>query len=347
MQLDERFDDLVASLAGFHNTWLVYLGVELGMFTHLRAAGPAGLTTVELAEATGCRPEAIEVWAWAADAHELATLEGDRLTVDENTAIVLLDEQRPEFLGGQFVHSVTASLDWGGMLDFFRTGRPIADRPDRYRVSIERLTVQDIAVFFQEVLAELPQLVADLARGGRVVDIHCGGGRWLIAMARRFPALQLVGVEFEPDSVMRARANVEAAGPVRPDRDPPGRVSRPGPAGEYDLAYFQYAIHQLADPAAALRAAWGVAPTRRPDRRPRLAAAVNDGGVPDAPRRADRRRPARRAVPGHGARRRASSSAHGSPRPELPEPLLIDLPSGASVFVGRERPTPRPPVPTR
>jgi hypothetical protein len=98
MQLDERFDDLVASLAGFHNTWLVYLGVELGIFTHLRAAGAEGLTTAELAEATGCRPEAIEVWAWAADAHELATLEGDRLTVDENTAIVLLDEQRPDSL---------------------------------------------------------------------------------------------------------------------------------------------------------------------------------------------------------------------------------------------------------
>ncbi len=256
MQLDERFDDLVASLAGFHNTWLVYLGIELGLFAHLRAAGAVGLTTEELAAAAGCRPEAIEIWAWAADAHELATLDGDRLTVDEETAVVLLEEQRPEYLGGQFVHSITASLDWGGMLDFFRTGRRIAERPDRYRESIERLTVQDIAVFFQEVLAELPQLVADLARGGRVVDIHCGGGRWLIAMARRFPALQLVGVEFEPDSVMRARANVEAAHLSDRIAIRKADVSRPGSASEYDLAYFQYALHQLIDPVAALRAAW-------------------------------------------------------------------------------------------
>ena len=68
----------------------------------------------------------------------------------------------------------------------------------------------------------MPQLVADLSAGGRVVDIHCGGGRWLIAMARRFPALELVGVEFEPDSVARAKANVAAAG-LGSDRDPPGR----------------------------------------------------------------------------------------------------------------------------
>ena len=69
------------------------------------------------------------------------------------------------------------------MEDFFRTGQPITERPDRYRMAIERLTRQDIAVFFQEVLAAMPQLVADLSRGGRVVDIHCGGGRWLVAMA--------------------------------------------------------------------------------------------------------------------------------------------------------------------
>ena len=139
-------------------------------------------------------------------------LEDGRLTIDHDVAVVLLDEGRPEYLGGQFVHAAVASLDWGGMVEFFRSGRPIGTRPDRYRVAIERLTAQDIAVFFQEALAELPQLVAELSRGGRVVDVHCGGGRWLIAMARRFPALELVGIEFEPDSADRARANVAAAG---------------------------------------------------------------------------------------------------------------------------------------
>ncbi len=114
------------------------------------------------------------------------------------------------------------------MLDFFRTGEPVRDRPDRYRIAIERLTAQDIAVFFQEALAALPQLVADLARGGRVVDVHCGGGRWLIAMARRFPELELVGVEFEADSVVRARANIEAAGLADRIR-PSGTPASPSP----------------------------------------------------------------------------------------------------------------------
>ena len=255
MRHDDRFDDLVASLGGFYRSWLVYLGLELGLFARLAAAGRSGMTPAELAAATRTHPEAIEVWAWAADAHDLANFEGGRLVVDHDVATILLDAGRPEFLGGQFIHAVVASLDWDRMVSFFRTGEPFRDRPDRYRAAIERLTVQDVAVFFQEALAALPQLVADLSRGGRVLDVHSGGGRWLIAMAQRFPSLQLVGVEFEADSVARARANVSAAGLADRITIQHGDVTAPGHAGEFDLAYFQYALHSLPDPARALAAA--------------------------------------------------------------------------------------------
>ncbi len=256
MRLDDRFDDLVAGLGGFYRSWLVHLGIELGLFAALRDAGGAGLAPSELAAASRAQAEPIEVWAWAADAHGLARFEDGRVTVEPEVAAILLDDQLPEFLGGQFTHAVVASMDWHAMADFFRTGRPFRDRPDRYRAAIERLTVQDVAVFFQEALGALPQLVADLARGGRVLDVHCGGGRWLIAMARRFPAIDLVGVEFEADSVARARANVAAAGLTQRIEIEHGDVEAPGHDGEFDLAYFQYALHALPDPPAALAAAW-------------------------------------------------------------------------------------------
>jgi len=336
MTLDDRFDDLVASLAGFHSAWLVYLGLELGLFVELRGAGEAGLTSAALANATGCRAEAIETWAWAADAHGLATLEGDRLRLDADTAVVLLEEQRPEYLGGQFVHSVIASLDWGGMLGFFRSGTPIPSRPDRYRTSIERLTVQDVAVFFQEVLAALPQLAADLGQGGRVIDIHCGGGRWLIAMARRFPSLDLVGVEAEPDSVARARAHVVEAGlGDRIEIRETGVTDLGG--GPYVLAYFQYALHQLRDPAAALATAWeALAPGGR--------IVVLDWPLPASPDefrtrhgeliagvQLDELYQGTALVTRDGFRAWFAAA-------RLPEPTIVDLPSGASAIV-LERPS--------
>jgi len=256
MRVDDRFDDLVSSLGGFYRTWYAYVGLELGLFQRLRDAGAGGLTTDELATRTGTQPRLVRDWAWGADAHDLVRNDAGRLSIAEDVAVVLLDADRSEYLGGQFLHAATGSLDFGQLSDLFRTGTPVPSRPDRYRAAIERLTVQDIAVFFQELLATLPQLVVHLQPGARILDVHCGGGRWLIAMARRFAGTRLVGVEFEPDSVARARANVAAA--VLTDRITieQGDVSSVGHTGEFDLAYFQYALHQLGDPPAALRSAW-------------------------------------------------------------------------------------------
>src|SRR3954454_7319378 len=336
MPIDERFDDLVASLGGFHRTWLVYIGIELGLFDQIRGAGAAGLAPDELAARAGCQPPAIQAWSWAADAHDLVTLQDDRLTIDEEVAIVLLDANRPEYLGGQFIHAAVASLDWGGMIDFFRTGQGITARPDRYRAAIERLTAQDIAVFFQEALADLPQLVADLSRGGRVVDVHCGGGRWLVAMARRFPQLQLVGVEFEPDSVARARATIEAEGLTDRIEIRAARATDPGHSAEYDLAYFQYALHQLTDAPRVLAAAWAAL-------RPGGRILVLDWPLPSA---ADEFRTRHGEIiagvqldelyQGTALATREQFLAWFSDA-GLPEPSAIDLPSGASVFLA-ERP---------
>ena len=329
---DDRYDDLISSLGGFYRSWLVDLGIELGLFARVRAAGAAGVSTADLAGATQTHPEAVEAWAWASDAHELTTFEDGRVTMDEDVAAILLEDDRAGFLGGQFVHAVVASMDWGAMPDFFRTGAPIRDRPARYREAIEVLTRQDIAVFFQEVLAALPQLVADLARGGRVVDIHCGGGRWLVAMARRFPALELVGVEFEADSVARARATVAQEGLSGRIDIREGKATEPGSVGEYDLAYFQYSLHQLDDPPQVLRAAWAAL-------RPGGRLLVLDWPLPSGPEEFRTR---------HGeiiAGVQLDELFQGTalaPRERfvgwfveagLPEPQMIDLPSGATVLL--------------
>ncbi len=260
----DRFEELAASVGGFYRSWVIYLGLELGLFATVRAAGPVGLTVPELAATAGCRHEPIEAWVRAAHAGDVIRLEAGRASVPDDVASVLLDDTHPEYLGGQFVVAVASSLDYAGLTDFFRTGHPISERPPRFHRAIEAVTVQDIAVFFQEGLAELPDLAASLTRGGRILDVACGGGKWLIAMALRFPMTALAGVEFEPDSVARALRRVSEAGlddririDARPIPDMPYRA-------EFDLVYLQDALHELPDPVASLRAAWAaVAPGGR------------------------------------------------------------------------------------
>lgn len=260
----DRFEELAASVGGFYRSWVIYLGLELGLFEAIRAGGRTGVTADELAAATGSQAEPVTAWLRAAHAGDLVGLDNDRATLADDVAAVLLDDTHPEYLGGQFVVAVVSSLDYAGLVEFFRTGRTIGERPPRFHRAIESVTVQDIAVFFQEGLAELPDLAAALTRGGRVLDVACGGGRWLIAIARRFPDTQLVGVEFEPDSVARAMSHVTEAGlgdrirvEARTIPDMPFR-------SEFDLVYLQDALHELPDPGPSLGAAWAaVAPGGR------------------------------------------------------------------------------------
>lgn len=332
MRLDDRFDDLVASLRGFYRTWYVFTGLELGLFDALRDAGTIGLTASELGAKTGVEPALAGRWAWGADAFALVETVDGRIRIPGDVATILLDADRPEFLGGQFQFAAVGSLDYDQLPDVFRTGKPMRSRPDRYRVAIERLTVQDVAVFFEEVLGAFPQLVADLQPGRRVIDVHSGGGRWLIAMARRFPGLQLTGVEYEPDSVDRARANVAAAGLADRISVEQGSMLSIGHVAEADLVYFQYALHQLPDPVGTLRSAW---------------AAVRPGGwlvaldwyLPTDP---DELRAAHgELIAGvqldeavQGTRLVTESEALGwFAAAGLPVPELVDLPSGASAIV--------------
>jgi SAM-dependent methyltransferase len=256
MRVDDRFDDLVTSLGGFYRTWYVYVGLELGLFGRLRDAGSNGLTADELAQRTGTEPRLVHDWSWGADAHDLVAIDAGRITIPEDIAVVLLDADRSEYLGGQFLHAAIGSLDYGHLLEVFRSGTPVEGRPDRYRAAIERLTVQDIAVFFQEGLAALPDLASRLARGGRILDVACGGGKWLIAVAARFPNTELVGVEFEPDSVARAVRHVTEAGLEDRIRIEARDIPSMPFAAEFDLVYMQDALHEMPDPTASLRAAW-------------------------------------------------------------------------------------------
>ncbi len=332
MRLDDRFDDLVGSLRGFYRTWYVFTGLELGLFDALHDSGTRGLTAVELAARTGVEPSLAGRWAWGADAFSLVETVDGRIRIPGDVAAILLDAHRPEFLGGQFQFAAVSSLDYDRLPDVFRTGTSVLSRPDRYRVAIERLTVQDVAVFFEEVLGAFPQLVADLRPGARAIDVHSGGGRWLIAMARRFPGLLLTGVEFEPDSVNRARANVADAGLADRIAVEQGSMLSVGHVAEADLVYFQYALHQLPDPVGTLRSAWTAV-------RPGGWLVVLDWYLPTDP--GDLRSAQGELIAGvqldeamQGTRLVTAVEALGwFAAAGLPMPELVDLPSGASVIV--------------
>jgi predicted O-methyltransferase YrrM len=155
-------------------------------------------------------------------------------------------------------------------------------------------------------------------------------------MARRFPRLELVGVEFEADSVARARATIEAEGLADRIEIRAARATDPGHSGEYDLAYFQYALHQLSDAPRVLSAAWAAL-------RPGGRIIVLDWPLPSGP---DEFRTRHGEVIAGVQLDELYQGTALATRDQflawfaaagLPEPSTIDLPSGASVLLA-ERP---------
>ncbi len=155
-------------------------------------------------------------------------------------------------------------------------------------------------------------------------------------MARRFPELSLVGVEFEPDSVARARATIAAEGLADRIEIREARATQPGDQGSYDLVYFQYALHQLPDAEAVLRAAWAAI-------RPGGRILVLDWPLPSEPEEFRTRHGELIAgvqldelYQGTALATRGQFLAWFA-EAGLPPPGVIDLPSGATAFVA-ERP---------
>jgi SAM-dependent methyltransferase len=274
----------------------------------------------------------VAAWVRAAYACDLVEFDGSRAHLDPDVATVLLDDSRPEYLGGQFVSTVVSTLDYERMTDFFRTGVTIPERPPRFHRAIERVTAQDITVFFQEGLAALPDLTAALSQGARVLDVACGGGRWLLAVARRFPSTTLVGVEFEPEPLARALRHVAEAGLGDRVRIESRDIPAMGFDAEFDLVYLQDALHELPDPVASLRAAWAaVAPGGR--------LLVMDWCLPTALE--DYRTIQGQLLLGvqldelyQGTRMYTHAGFEGLyVAADVPPPTVVDLPSGATLFV--------------
>ena len=69
-----------------------------------------------------------------------------------------------------------------------------------------------VAALFDHVLPLVPGLMAQLEQGIEVLDLGCGRGIAIAAMARRFPRSQFVGIDFSADAIGWARKQVELDG---------------------------------------------------------------------------------------------------------------------------------------
>jgi len=124
---------------------------------------------------------------------------------------------------------------------------------DRFHEVMAEDSGQSVVGALEAIVGLVPGLEEDLRSGISVLDVGCGSGRALVALARAYPRSRFTRHDFSEEAIHAARAaaaqqgltNVafevrDAAGPVGDER--------------YELVTAFDAIHDQADPAAALRA---------------------------------------------------------------------------------------------
>jgi SAM-dependent methyltransferase len=248
-------NDLGAAMQGA----LSYIGDRLGIFKSLAEAG--AVTSVELASKTGLNERYLREWLGAMTAAKYINYDAatGRYTMPREHAMILADETSPFFMGG-FMQIVAPEVGMAPkLLESFRTGKgiPQSEYPPEVFEGIERGSAPMYRhSLIRKWMPAMPQVVDVLNAGGSALDVGCGSGRAVIALAGAYPKAKLFGYDGHPGSVERARANAQAAGVA--DRVVFDVVDCTKlPTGKFDFIATFDVIHDSVDPVGLLKSIRG------------------------------------------------------------------------------------------
>jgi len=239
----------------------IYLGDRLGLYTALRDGG--ALTPGELAARAGIHPRYAREWLEQQAVAGVLEVEGAgegpearRYRLPEAHQGVLVDPEHPAHLAplarmvagiARVLDDVVAAYRSGGGVPFARYGADVRHGQG----GINRPAF--VTGLVEEWVPALGNVAERLASGGRAADLGCGQGWASIALARRFPAAQILGLDTDPASIEDARATAATYGAkVRFECADAAALADHGP---FDLVLLVEVLHDLARPLEVLRAA--------------------------------------------------------------------------------------------
>ena len=260
--LAERlFQDALGAL----ELYTVYVGERLGLYRALADGGPA--TSAELAERTGTTERYVREWLehhasgglLAVDDVKAPPLER-RYRLPPEHVPVLADPDDLRYEAHKGVDIVRAGRPLPALLEAFRTGGappPLPWEPEGRAAPNRALYLNLLG---RQWLPAIPEVDRRLRSQppARVADVACGTGWSSIAMALAYPDIRVDGFDLDPDVVGVAREHAESAGVADRVRFSVSDAADPELSGRYDLVTVFEALHDMARPVDALRAANGM-----------------------------------------------------------------------------------------
>ena len=243
----QAIDQVFRDMAGAMTAGMALVGTRTGLFRAMAGKGP--LTLDAVVQASGLQRRYVEEWLRGMASAGYLTYSPGAQTYElpEEMAYFVASDGTDHFVGGMWemvpplmrvAPQVADAFGRGGGVPFEQFGADCVNALDL----INRGQYEQR--FADYWLKALPDTVARLRAGGRVLDYGCGSGRVAIAIKKAFPAAQVVGYDVDAQSIGRAR---EAAHGL----EIAFRTERP--SGQFDLITICDCIHDLAAPGDTLR----------------------------------------------------------------------------------------------
>lgn len=240
-------------VAGAMATGLGFLGAESGLFAAMSGRGP--MTLDEVVGASGLQRRYVEEWlsGMVAAGYLDYDASGPTFALSEEHAYLLSSVGSDHYMGGMFGMAPPLLAQATRVLRAMREGGgvPFGDFAPECRHAIDIMNRGNYdARLVDYWLAQLPDTCARLREGGRVLDVGCGHGHAAIAIARGFPASEVIGIDPDAASIAEARSAAQAAG-VQLSFVQATLDAIPVAPG-FDLVTICDSLHDLPDPVAVL-----------------------------------------------------------------------------------------------
>jgi SAM-dependent methyltransferase len=242
--------------------YVVYIGERLGLYRALAEDGAS--SSVELAQRTGTAERYVREWlehqavagfieveAATAPARER------RYSLPPDHVEVLVDRDSLSFSAHKAIDIVRAGRRLPQLVDAFRTGGGIPPLPWEPEGRADFNRPRYVNLLGREWLPSIPEVDARLRSDppARVADVACGTGWSSIAMALAYPRITVDGFDLDAATVEHAAINARDSGLADRVTFRAADAARATFAGRYDLVTIFEALHDMARPVDALRAA--------------------------------------------------------------------------------------------
>jgi SAM-dependent methyltransferase len=208
-----QMERLLGYYVGYFATHLIRLAVDSGLFSVL-ASHPEGANASDIAVELGFDPGYVEHFLRATFALQLLDYDpaSSLYRLADHMDILLAQPQDYRYMGSLARLYILSGRDFGRIQELLETGEAYTfQEHDEDLIEAAADASSGLAeLVSRALLRRLPGLRGrdDLS----VLDIGCGTGGMLIALAKAYPRGRVVGVDTEVHSVEKAVARIRAAG---------------------------------------------------------------------------------------------------------------------------------------